>query len=208
MIDGFDVLDWWDFWITAVVEIQCFLVDLEIRDWFSELSMKKLIKIGGFISSSFQNSTTVWRNPTKIGRDIEYELLEDPSTCFLPGSVHKLCHIKVKCYIFDFWQFFHYAIMYGHSLEGSKSLGPQATHTQYLCQVWLDCVKRLRSSGSGKKRVHHFCLKFQDFKHPNILAHKFFLNSILPWATMGRKNAKFGQNFIKNSWILPISSQK
>jgi hypothetical protein len=32
MIDGFDVLDWWDFWITAVVEIQCFLVDLEIRD--------------------------------------------------------------------------------------------------------------------------------------------------------------------------------
>jgi hypothetical protein len=45
---------------------------------------------GALIYSHYQNSKTVWINPTKLGGHVKNGLLEDWDIDFLPGSVHKL----------------------------------------------------------------------------------------------------------------------
>ncbi len=47
-------------------------------------------KNGGFDSSHFQNSSTVWFSSTKLGMVAGNIFLEDRGILFLPGIVHKL----------------------------------------------------------------------------------------------------------------------
>ncbi len=55
-------------------------------------------------------------------------------------------------------------VIYGRFLVGSGCVGPPAFHSAQPYQVWWNRFKRLKSSGTGSKWVHHFNPRYRQLK--------------------------------------------
>ncbi len=95
-----------------------------------------------------------WRNWRTGGLE---DWRTEASTSCQGLSINYVSNFILGCLWFKV-KFFDEIVIYGQPLAGSGCLSPLEGYFQQPCQVWWKRIKRLKSSGSGKKRGLHFDL--------------------------------------------------